>query len=213
MEARTTAGGDLEVLAPYSGVPATGAHQLNGVFSVVVDDAAKRHRKLPSLYVTNYQVFAHTDMVRLYSRLTRAVRARLMAPTVSTYVVHACRYGDVTGLYIRDFFNRAPFRRKLIRQGLEFSSDPYVTLQGWSLRCEDWGHLEPRFVLLGNDESDPENPIANSPAMVAFHIAGVRLGQISQSEFVTLRGALKGAVAIGDNDAAMAIDRIRALTS
>ena len=190
---------------PFHSTP-SGAPASEALFSVVIDgDQGGRSRRLPALYFGPSQVFADRSEDKLASRLVAMVNAVAAAPGQPTYLVNACRFGQRDGLYIRDLFNRAAYRRKLSRQGMLFADDPFVRLEAnGTFRNLDWGSITPSFVVIGPPDEEQEGAVRTSGAMLTFLLAEHRLGPLSAPELTVLTRVLEDAVGLAaDNPGAI----------
>ena len=191
-EARATSPG---VVARASGFiqdvpPNVSAHE--GVFNLVVEDEARRIRRLPAFYLRGALVYAHRDVERLYARLERTVEAIRAADDENTYIMHACEIGGKRGLYARDMNGRSVFRRKLVRAGLNFASDPFVTFDKGEFGCRDWGEFAPQFMIAGfGDEDDPSRLLHPPGGETLFDVTRARFGAPGPAEFRQLAKRLQ----------------------
>jgi hypothetical protein len=159
-------------------------------------------RRLPSLYVYDYQVFADRREEPVLGRLRLSLDTALASRGESIFAMHACRFEGMIGIYARDLFNRSSYRRKLTRLGVSFADDPYVRFTGdGTFISRDLGEFRPEFVVLSSSAEDPKELVKAKGAWLAFNIAGLRLGQIDGAELAQLTEALSGVEAIGSGDA------------
>lgn len=164
-----------------------GVPRREGVLSLVVDRNRGKVRRLPSLYLGTSQIFADRDVDRVIDRLVATAAAVVRGKEEPTFMLHACKFAGMLGLYGRDFFNRAVYRRKLQRLGMRFATDSLVrmTAQG-SFECADWGEFTPRFVVLGMDAEDPTVVVRTRGAELLFRLASTSLGDVSPADLKRL---------------------------
>ena len=207
---RSTTEGILDGIGSASAERDPDARTREGVFSVVVDPGTQRRRRLPSLYLGPSQVFAHRDIEQVKRRLEITIAAAVKSYEIPTYALTACRVGDSIGLYARDTFNRASYRRWLTSAGAELAQDPYVRFgDDGRFTCADWGAFEPRFVVMDYNEEDAEGVERVSAGLLAFAIASQRLGPISGPELALLTRSLRSAMGVSSDDAATLVAFLR----
>lgn len=182
-----------------------------GAFSFVLpDDAARGPRPLPSVYMGKTLFFADRRpeaVAEMFAWIANALQRSLAE---STYTLHAVRLGPVYGLYGRDFFNRAAFRRSLSKAGAEFAPVPFTTLSGTSFRCESWGRFDPRFVIMPNPDASEPGPIATTRAELAFALATFRIGGPDLQELQTLIDISKEMQGLSGEDPAALMGAVQA---
>lgn len=181
-----------------------------GAITLVVEDQSKKKRRLPSLYVSTYQVFADRDVVKVLNRFLRTVDAIKDAVTAPIYAAHPVRIDGRAGLYGKDFFSRATFRRKLMRAGVDFSEDPYPRLlPDGTFEARDWGILAPTFIIMPNvDFEEPKRPVEVTGASLLFNLLGLRLGKAAPAELYLLRSLAENVHALGCGDARALLDAV-----
>lgn len=182
-----------------------------GSITLVVEDQSKKKRRLPSLYVSTYQVFADRDVVKVLNRFLRTVDAIKEAVTTPIYAAHPVRIDGRTGLYGKDFFSRATFRRKMVRAGVVFSEDPYPRLlPDGTFEARDWGILAPTFIIMPNvDHEEPQRPVEVTGASLLFNLLGLRFGRAEPAELYLLRSLAESVHALGCGDARALLDAVR----
>ena len=187
------------------------AETIEASFSIVVEEPGKKKRRLPSLYVGTYQVFAHRDVVEVLKRFLRTVDAVTAAVSEPIYAAHPCEIAGVWGLYGRDFFSRDPFRRKLVRRGASFAADPYVRLLAdGGFESSDWGRFDPRFIVMPNRDHENESAVVRvGGALLLFNALVLRLGRAQPDELYLLRRVLDGMSGLGSVDPDALIEEIR----
>lgn len=177
--------------------------QHGGAFSVVLDTSNDKRRRLPALYVGTVQVFADREIGRVAERLLEAVAALLTSSSRPLYALQGVEIAGRKGLYGRDFFNRAPFRRKLARQGATFSSSGHIELlPSGEVEVPDWGLIDPTFVILDNPADDPEEVTEIRGAFLRFILGSFRIGKLDPRELTALAAMSEGVQAVGAGDAA-----------
>src|SRR5688500_3190654 len=106
--------------------------------------------------------------------------------------MHACEMQGKRGLYARDMSGRSVFRRKLVRTGLKFAADPYVTFNEGKFACRDWGEFSPQFMIAGfGDEDDPTRLLHPPGGETLFDVARARFGAPGPAEFRQLAKCLQ----------------------
>ena len=213
MEARSTRRGLLAGLPVPWGTPPEDARRYDGIFSLVVDDAGKRTRSLPSVYHANAQIFADRDVEKARARLVRTIDAVLHAKERPAYLVAACRVDGRRGLYARDVYNREAFRLRAIRAGLEIADDPYVEMTpGGEFVCEGWEPFRPQFVvaksLRGPRGREAEN--VNKGAFLTFLFGILRVGDMGMVELHHLVATIKDADVVVEDDPEELVEVLRA---
>lgn len=158
-------------------------------FSLIVDERQTGIRRLPSFFFHSAQLYAERDLGHVLERFAQVVKRYLSSYESPFFMFNACRLDGKSGLYGRDFLNRAPFRRKLGRLGMEFADDPFVTLDSSGrFVCTDWGSFVPSFLVLGL--SDPEGPslLESHGATLLFLMTTYRVGKMTATELGALGG-------------------------
>lgn len=196
------------------GTPPDGAPRFEGIFSLVVDDPAKKTRTLPSVYHANAQIFSDRDVDKARARLVRTIDAVLRSKERPAYLVAACAVDGRRGLYARDVFNREAFRLRAIRAGLEVSDDPYVTMTAsGEFECEGWEPFRPEFVvaksLRGPRGREAEN--VNKGAFLTFLFGILRVGDMGMVELHHLASTIKNAEVVVDDDPEELVETLRTL--
>jgi hypothetical protein len=193
LELRATRSGLVSsIAAPEVGTDAD-APRFNGTFSIVVDHSVAGFRRLPTLYLGAAQLFADRDLDEVLKRTEAIVRSTVEAAQRATFLLTPCRVGVRTGLYGRDVFNRSIFRIKLERLGVEFATDPYVTLEeDGTFTSAEWGRVEPSFVILNGAGATPEEVITSEGALLTLNLATFRLGPLAAGELAALTRSVAG---------------------
>ncbi|HYO60306.1 MAG TPA: hypothetical protein VEU29_00225 [Actinomycetota bacterium] len=193
--------------------PPDGAPRYEGIFSLVVDDPAKRTRSLPSVYHANAQIYADRDVDKARSRLARTIDVVLHSKEQPAYLVAACRVDGRQGLYARDVYNREAFRLRAVRAGLEISDDPYVRMTpAGEFECEGWEPFRPEFVVVksirGPRGREAEN--VNKGAFLTFLFGILRVGDMGMMELHHLVSTIKDADVVDDDDPHELVETLRA---
>jgi hypothetical protein len=212
LEVRSTAPDVLGSLGYHVEEPPAGAESHDRIFSIVVDDGDGKTRSLPMLYHGPAQIFADRRLENLGLRLNRALEAIAAAETDAIYMATACRIGDVTGIYMRDLFNRASFRIHMSRLGADFAEDPYVSLlPSGKFECRDWGEFEPGFLVSGGPfPTDPEEVDDRRGGMAPFMFGVFRLGRITPAELGHLARFVRHAPVLASQSPRAVMDALRA---
>lgn len=205
----------LDAFDVFIDQPPDGGDRHEGALSLVLETTPRKgKRKLPSLYVSTYQVTADRDVARVLKRLVKTVSALRLATTDSVYAMHPIRLGDRFGLYGRDFFSRDVFRRKLMRHGVEFAEDPYVVLaRDATFSCEDWGSFQPTFAVMSVDMEESEQVKIVEGASVLFNLLAMRVGFPTASDLSIMRKALTGVTAVGSDEASALVPFLSSLNA
>lgn len=180
--------------------PPAGASIHEGAFSVVERPAEGRVRPLPTLHFGKAPIFAARRLSTLASALDRALEMAVGAPEVPTYLMHACRIGDRTGLYMRDLLNRTAFRRRAARLGLEFAERPFVRLVDGAWSSLDWADFDPSFLIHRGRSEDPSEVIGRTGGLLLFQVATYRLGALPPIELPLLAAACAQLEAVGASE-------------
>ena len=154
-------------------------------FSIVVDQADKKVRTMPTMWILKVRAFVHRTVDEVLDNVRRTIAAVKAGVHEPVYCVTACEVNGKRGLYARDFFNRSRLRRNLVKRGLRFSSDPFVRLSPTGWRCDDWGEFHPEFALFFVPFEDVSRTVRAGEA--AFNILGNRLGLPQPDELGLLR--------------------------
>ncbi|MDQ3915606.1 MAG: hypothetical protein M3323_09815 [Actinomycetota bacterium] len=193
------------------GTPPPDAPRHEGIFSLWVDDALSRTRRLPSLYHGNAQIFAHRDAGEVRTRLVRTIRAVLERDLRPSYLVAACKAGDRYGLYARDIFNRDPFRMRALRAGLELADEPYVQMtEDGAFRCEGWDPFLPEFVVVKSLRGPEGQENVNRGAFLTFLFGILRVGDMGAVELRHLVRTIKTAEVVAEDDPARLVEVLKA---
>lgn len=191
----TTPGVLSRIDLPETPTPAE-ATAYPALISLVTGNPDERPRKLPTVWFGKTPFFTDRDLGRVEDRLRYMVEATFYVPQRSTYLLHACRFDGMKGLYGQDFHNRSVFRSKLQRQGMEFSEEPYTRFNPDGVfECSDWGAFEPSFVVLRNASDhtqDPNELIETRGAALAFALTAYRLGMAGPAEVSRIVQMVKG---------------------
>jgi hypothetical protein len=211
LEARSSAPGLLGNARLPRGAPPPDSEARRGVLSVVTDDDWKRTRDLPTLFVARQRVFSHRKVDEVLRRLERTVDVVVSAREQPTYALQPCELSGRRGLYGRDLYNRAPYRRHLARLGAMFADDQYVRLTArGTFQCDSWGEFTPAFVILRGDPDDPQKVVRQTGAQLVWRIATFRVGKMSPSEVRLIASRIRQLHAAGAEDPAALV---AALTS
>lgn len=188
LQIRATEKGVLGPLGYHFEAPPPGAEAHERIFSIVLDDPAKKVRALPLLFHGAAQIYADRDLPALGGRLNRALEIIAAAEDRWAYAVNAVRLGGAYGLYSRDLFNRSSFRIHLARLGVEFAGDPYVELlPSGGFSCRDWGEFEPEFLVAGGPfPRDDREVVDRSGGLAPFMFGVFRMGRITAPELALL---------------------------
>lgn len=187
LEVRSSAPDVLETLGYRDLEPPDGADSQEGVFSILVDDPAKKTRSLPTLYHGRAQVFSDRRLEEVGRRLNRALEVIAVAESTSSFMATACRFEGKHGLYTRDLFNRASFRLRMTRLGMEFADDPYVRMSADAFSCLDWGEFRPEFVIGGGPYPRDEDALEKRKGgLTPFMFGILRVGQVTGSDLATI---------------------------
>lgn len=182
----------------------------------MVGDPAERTRALPSVYHANAQLYADRDVTKAQRRLVQTIEAVLHAKEQPAYLVAACRVGDRKGLYARDAYNRATFRLRALRAGLEIADDPYVRMTpSGEFECEGWEPFRPEFVVVtsirGPRGREAEN--INKGAFLTFLFGILRVGDMGMVELHHLVSTIKNAEVVDEDDPARLVEVLRVPSS
>ena len=175
-----------------------------------VSQPKRGHRKLPTFYFANSPLFAARDADLVASHLIAGVRAVAAAPHEPTYALTACSIDGRAGLYGREMFNRAPYRRRLERLGMHFASDTYVRFREDGRFESESTKFSPHFIVLPHSGEDQAHVAEATGAPLVFSVAAARLGRPGASELQRLSAVLKRVVALGAPSPAVLLDALRA---
>lgn len=212
LEARTTHSGLLADLPVPWATPPDDEPRFEGIFSLVVDDPAKRTRSLPSVYHANAQIFADRDVGKAQSRLVRTIDVVLHAKEEPAYLATACRVDGRRGLWVRDVFNREPFRLRAVRAGLELADDPYARMTpAGEFECEGWEPFRPEFIVVkslrGPRGREAEN--VNKGAYLTFLFGILRVGDMGMVELHHLVSTINDADVVAEDDPDELVEALR----
>lgn len=196
LELRSTEPGLVAELPLEEVDAAPDADRREGFYSLVVRESGGR-RGIPTLYFDAMPLFGDREMSEVCRFLPGFHRGVLRAPSVPTYLAHACAFEGQLGLYIRDTYNRSAYRRRLERAGMTFQPIPLVTLDLEGRFATGDAVISPSFLVLGAAEE--ETPYALTGALLSFYMAGLRLGPLPGPELRKLTKALEGVVGLGAN--------------
>jgi hypothetical protein len=177
----------------------------------VVDDPAKKTRALPTMFHGNAQLYADRDVDRVRSRLVRTIDAVMHAKERPAYLTAACRVDGRVGLFARDVYNRAPFRMRAARAGLEISDDAYVRMTaGGEFEAEGWAPFRPEFIVVKNlpGPRGREHENVNKGALLTFLFGILRVGDVGAVELHHLVSAIKDAELVDDDDPVQLVARL-----
>lgn len=209
-EVRSNSAAALEGIELPKGWADEDAFRSEGALSLVVDEGPAQVHKLPSIYFGQAQVFADRDLEVVRRELVERTQITIASFTEALYALVPCRYRGKVGLYGRDFFNRATFRRRLERLGVEFAPDSHVTLREEGFVSSTWGPIQPSFVVLALHVEDPAGVENTSGGFLVFGIAGFRLGAVSQAEMGLLARILRGVKSFSAQDPKVLLDALDA---
>ncbi len=183
------------------------------MFSLDIDahQPGRGRRRLPTFYFGNSPIFASRDADVVASHLVAGVRAVAAAPHEPIYALTACTIDGRTGLYGREIFNRAPYRRRLERLGMRFADDSYVRFRrDGRFASGSSGSFSPDFIVLHSANENPGGVVEARGASLAFSVATARLGRPDARELGHLSTVLEGVTALGAPSPAVLIDALRA---
>lgn len=194
-------------------MPPDDAPRYEGIFSLVVDDPAKKTRALPTMYHGNAQLYADRDVDKVRARLVRTIDAVLHAKERPSYLAPACRIDGRRGLYTHGVYNRDPYRLRAIRAGLEVADDPYVRLTPTGeFECDGWQPFRPDFIVVsripGPRGRETEN--VNRGALLAFNFGILRVGDMGTMELHHLIATIKEAQLVAEEDPRRLVETLRA---
>ena len=179
----------------------------------MVDDPDKKTRALPTMYHGNAQLYADRDVDRVRERLVRTIDAVLQAQERPAYLTAACRVDGRTGLFARDVYNRAPFRLRAARAGLELSDDTYVRMTpSGEFVCEGWDPFRPEFIVVKNlpGPRGREHENVNKGALLTFLFGILRVGDMGMTELHQIVSTIKNADVVAEDDPELLVERLRA---
>jgi hypothetical protein len=183
---RATHPGLLDGL-PGEPEPPEDARQSPAGISLVVDDAGKKVRNLPCVYVNTTQVYAHRDVDVAKSKLHEVVDVFVRSGETPAYMLTACEIDGRRGLYGTDFYNRSQYRLGLRRLGMRFSDHPFVFFDGdRTFRADDLGAFTPSFVAMGRRSDNPSGTVETGGALLLYHLAYYRIADIGARELSAL---------------------------
>ena len=209
-EVRCTAPGVLETVELPWGEPPQGAVRREESFSFVVDSTETGVRKLPTFFFGRAQLYADRNLDNVTAILATLATRIVAYADHPLYLFTACKLGDKWGLYGRDFFNRAIFRRRLERLGMEFSSDPFVRFSSsGDFSSFDWGTFRPEFLILGLTRVDPPPIMRLAGGPLFYTMNTFRLGNLNREEFHALGKLLPKLDALNSKDPATLIEALR----
>jgi hypothetical protein len=198
---------------PNVGEPPEEAPRQWSVFSIVVDDPAKKTRRLPAYYHGGAEIFRGRDVDEVGRRLAVAARRVLDRHERGSYLANPVRFGERRGLWVRDICNRSALRTKFERSGFEFADEQYVTLDGEGrVEAAGWGAFAPDFLVVSRIAAGtPKETPRGGGGSAAFLLAMLRIGPVPPHEFGTLVGLVRGAAVIGSGDPDVVRERIDSL--
>jgi hypothetical protein len=201
--------GLLDPLPGLEDHPRADATHSEGVLSVVLPSGNKV-RRLPALYFGQRLIFADRDIPAVVQRLQKAVSVVLASRDRPAFSLHACEIDGRRGLYARDVFNRSPYRRRLMRLGMRFASDPYTTLtERGSFACDDWGEFSPEFMIFGYEDEDPSKVVTTRGAMLPITAIDHRIGPVTQSQLHLLIESFRSIEAVSAKDSEALVAALR----
>lgn len=165
------------------------------------------------MYHGNAQLYADRDVDRVRSRLVRTIDAVLHAEERPAYLAAACRVDGRTGLFARDVYNRAPFRMRAIRAGLELSDDTYIRMTpDGEFEAEGWAPFRPEFIVAKNlpGPRGREHENVNKGALLAFLFGVLRVGDMGMKELHHVVSTIKDAEIVDEEDPVQLVARLRA---
>ena len=197
--------------APWA-TPPDDAVLYPGIFSLVVDDAGAKTRRLPSVYHSYAQIFAHRDLGLVLTRLESLIGRVLDADARASYLITACRVGDTYGLYARDVFNRNSFRIAARRAGLELADEPHVEMvPDGSFKCDTWGEFQPRFVVVSDVTSIAGTPDGNRGAQLTFLFGILRVGDMTAFALRRVSELVRSERVLSEPDPGLLVESIKAI--
>lgn len=165
------------------------------------------------MYHGNAQLYADRDVDKVGSRLVRTVDAVLHAKERPAYLMTACRVDGRVGLFARDVYNRAPFRLRVARAGLELSDDTYVRMTpDGAFECEGWDPFRPDYVVVKNlpGPRGREHENVNKGALLTFLFGILRVGDVGMVELHHLTKTIKSADVVAEDDPEELVALLRA---
>lgn len=195
---------------PNLGEPPDDAPRQWSVFSVVVDDPAKKTRRLPAFFHGGAEIFRSRDVDEVGRRLAATARRVLDRHERGSYLANPVRYGDKNGLWVRDICNRSAVRTRFERAGFEFADEQYVTLkEEGRVETTGWGEFAPDFLVVSRiAPTTPRDTPTSGGGNAAFLLAMLRVGPVPAHEFGSLVGMVRRAAVIGSGDPDVVRERI-----
>ena len=198
---------------PNTGEPPEDALRQWSVFSVVVDDPAKKTRRLPAYFHGGAEIFRSRDVDEVGRRLAVTVRRVLDRRERGSYLANPVRFGGKSGLWVRDICNRTVTRTQFERAGFEFADEQYVTLtSGGRVESSGWGEFAPAFLVVSRVAPDtPRESARGRGGQAAFLLAMLRVGSVPPGELRSLTDVVRNAAVIGSSDPDVVRERIESL--
>lgn len=116
-------------------------------------------------------------------------------------------------MFARDVYNRAPFRMKAQRAGLELSDDTYIRMtDGGEFEAEGWAPFRPEFIVVKNlpGPRGREHENVNKGALLTFLFGILRVGDMGMTELHHVVSAIKDAEIVDEEDPVRLVARLRA---
>lgn len=165
------------------------------------------------MYHGNAQLYADRDVDKVRSRLVRTIDAVMQSRERPAYLVTACRVDGRFGLFARDVYNRAPFRVRVQRAGLELADDTYVRMTpAGEFEADGWPPFRPEFIVAKNlpGPRGREHENVNKGALLTFLFGILRVGDVGMTELHHLVSVIKDAELVDDDDPGRLVERLRA---
>lgn len=163
------------------------------MISIVAPEAARGMRRFPAVYLGPSAVYADRDVDAVVERSGSLIDALGRSYSTQLFLVGAVRIEERYGLFVRDFYNRSVYRRKLVRAGAEFAEEPFVELTDSRFSVADWGSFSPSFVIADTVEEQPTGVEALPRGLVLTQVGALRMGRMTPADLGALAGALGGA--------------------
>lgn len=168
------------------------------------------------MYHGNAQLYADRDVDKVRARLVRTIDAVLRSQEQPSYLITACRVDGRPGLFARDVYNRAPFRIRVARAGLELSDDTYVRMTpAGEFECDGWEPFRPEYIVVKNlpGPRGREHENVNKGALLAFLFGILRVGDFGVTELHHVVSAIKGAEVVDEEDPERLVEVLRGLSA
>lgn len=178
---------------------------------MVAEEPRPGRRRLATLYWNAAPLFASRETRAVVTMLNDVLALSSRARYARIYWLNPCEIDGRKGIYVRDLFNRSPYRMRLQRHGVRFSATPWVEFEDSDVfRSREWDVFRPEFAIVNAySDDDPSLVVAPPDAMTVFQLLSRRVGDISLGELKEMPKIVSNLSVVGSGDPGAVVGDLR----